>query len=338
MPDDSPDSSTDDGVEHPDRGPFGDERPAADPAEVLRAIADEGGPLPYDSLHALSAADDALTAQLLQLWSGLSVERRREVLASFQRVSDNDATLDFSRAHLSALLDPDPATRILAIRGLWEHEREEYLHLLTDLVTDDPEGSVRAEAASALGRFVVSMEFDLLTEDAAERLQEVLRDVIEDVMEEDEVRGRALESIAASSEEWVAELIAEHYDAGSVRLRVASLRAMGRNAADEWLPILIHNFDDEDPDVRAAAAEASGALLLEDAVGPLTELVADDDREVRLAAIGALGEIAGDAAEAVLLDIARGPEPDTAGPAQRALQEARVLTGGDASGLFEEAP
>ena len=39
-------------------------------------------------------------------------------------------TLDFHRIHLTALRDQDAATRILAVRGLWEEEKLEYMHLL----------------------------------------------------------------------------------------------------------------------------------------------------------------------------------------------------------------
>ncbi|HRC63350.1 MAG: HEAT repeat domain-containing protein [Dehalococcoidia bacterium] len=301
----------------------GRRRPTAQPRDVLRAIG-EGGSLPYDDLPALSAADDQTIAELLPVWPRLAPERRRELLAALQQLSEEDATLDFNRVHLTALHDPDPATRILAIRGLWEHEGEEVMRLLTDLVREDPEGTVRAEAASALGQFVVSMEFGLLSEDGAEHLAETLRDVLEDATQEDEVRGRALEALGASSEEWVAEAIADQYETGTPRMRLASIRAMGRNASDDWLPVLIYNFDDDDAETRAAAATAAGELLLEAAVEPLSMLVDDSDSEVQIAAIEALGEIAGEAAEAALQQLLH-REEHIAQAARRALAEARMM-------------
>ncbi|MGE3410885.1 MAG: HEAT repeat domain-containing protein [Dehalococcoidia bacterium] len=306
--------------------------PAAQPRDVLRAIGDGSRGLPYEDLAALSAADDQTISQLIPLWGHLAPERRRELLAALQRLSDEDATLDFDRVHLTALHDADPATRILAIRGLWEHEGEDVMRLLADLVREDPEGTVRAEAATGLGQFAVSMEFGLLSDDAAEHLSEVLRDVIEDATQEDEVRGRALESLGASSEEWVAELIADQYETGTPRMRLASIRAMGRNASDDWLPVLVYNFDDDDAETRAAAATAAGGLLLESAVEPLTMLVDDPDSEVQIAAIEALGEIAGEAAEAALQQLLH-REDHVAQAARRALAEARMM----AADLDEEA-
>ena len=303
----------------PPSGPL----PPAD--EVIEAIVDSAHAIPYDDLPALSDADEDVATLLLGLWPRIEAARRRELLASVQRLAEEDITLDFRTVHLSALRDPDPATRILAVRGLWEEEREDIMRLLTTMVRTDTESAVRGEAATTLGQFVVSMEFGLLSEDAAEHLAETLRDVVEDPTEEDEVRARALEAIGASSEEWVAELIADTYETGVPRMRLATIRAMGRNASDDWLPVLIHNFDDDDAETRAAAATSAGQLLLDTAVEPLTALVEDTDDEVQIAAVHALGEIGGDAAETVLLQLLN-REPYLADAARHALAEARLMS------------
>lgn len=307
---------------------FADESPRAypPPAEVLAAIADETGPIPFADLPALSNPDDATAGRALALWSRLTPNRRRDFLAALQQVSEDDVTLEFERIQLSALFDPDTATRILAIRGLWESERPEYAAVLLDIVRDDAEGSVRAAAAEGLASFVVGNEFGMLPADLGERLLEGLRDRIEDLTEEDEVSGSALTALGASSEEWVAELIAEYYETGSTRLRRAAVEAMGRHGSDDWLPVLIQTFEDEDEDVRAAAAISAGNLLLEAAVEPLTLLLEDEEEEVQVAAIRALGEIAGDRAEQILQDLLRSPEPHIAEAAELAAEEARMMS------------
>ena len=307
--------------------PFADDRqreyPAA--AAVLAAIADETGPIAFADLPALSNPDDATVGRVFALWSRLTPNRRRDFLAALQQLADEDATLDFERIQLSALHDPDVATRILAIRGLWESERPEYAAVLLDLASDDAEASVRAAAAEGLASFVVSNEFGMLPLELGERMLDALRDRIEDVTEQDEVRGIALSALGASSEEWVAELIAEQYETGSTRMRLAAVAAMGRHGSDDWLPVLIQTFEDEDEDVRAAAAISAGNLLLEAAVEPLTLLLEDEEQEVQVAAISALGEIAGDRAEQILQDLLRSPEPHIAGAAEQAAEEARMM-------------
>ena len=297
---------------------------APPPDQVIREIT-SGAALNREHLRSLSEASDETVAAFMPLWGGLEPSRRRELLATMQHLGDEDATLDFHRLHLTALRDPDAATRILAVRGLWEQEREEYMRLLTGILQTDPEASVRAAAAETLGQYVVSMEFGLLSEDATDDLSSALRERVEDVNEAEEVRATSLEALGASSEDSVAELIGEMYDAGSHRMRIASLRAMGRNADDQWLGVLLHNFDDEDSRVRAAAAFSAGQLLLEEALDPLVALIDDEEEEVRVAAVQALGEIAGPTAERILSDLMGHSDETVRDAAREALAEAQFL-------------
>ena len=159
--------------------------PSAD--AVVDEIASDRA-LEYQHLRALSYPSDAIVRRVFALWSHIPAERRREVLAKLQQLADEDATLDVHRIHLSALRDQDAATRILAVRGLWEQERPDYMRLLTKQLRDDPEPSVRAEIADSLGKWVLSLEFGMMTEDDAEELTSALREAIEDIEEQDEVR------------------------------------------------------------------------------------------------------------------------------------------------------
>ena len=300
--------------------------PVASVAEVVAGIAAETTALAFEQLRALSEPGDETVAAFITLWPAVTAPRRREVLASLQQLADDDPTLDFHRVHLSALRDDDAATRILAVRGLWEQDRVEYMRLLIDQLLDDAEATVRAAVADALGKWVVSAEFGLLSEDDADYLASTLREVMEKTTEEDEVRARALEALGASSLPSVAEAIGEAYEAGTLRMRLASLRAMGRNAHDEWLPVLLYNLDDEDMDIRAAAAIASGQLLIESAIDPLAALLEDEEQEVQLAAIGAIGEIGGGDAERILTALLGRGEQWLAEAAEEALAGARALT------------
>jgi HEAT repeat protein len=300
--------------------------PLPAPSEVIEEIAASSGAVASDRLRALSEAEDETLGQFVALWPRLEAERRREVLAWLERLAEDDPTLDFHRIHLSALRDQDAATRILAVKGLWEEERLEYMFLLIDQVRDDPEPTVRAAVADLLGQWVVGGEFGLLSDDDIDTLSSALREAIDDIDEEEEVRARALEALGAYSHESIAELIGEAYEAGSPRMRLASLRAMGRNAADEWLPVLLYSFDDDDLEIRVAAATAAGEMLMEVAIDPLTELLEDDEEDVQLAAIAALGEIAGDDVERILTAILGLPEQHLVEAAQEALNGVRMLS------------
>ncbi len=297
-----------------------DEPPRDGPSasEVVARIASGDAP-EYSSLRALSAIDDRSLEELRTLWPELEAERRRELLASLSQLGSEEALLDFQRIHLSALLDPDTATRILAVRGIAVEEDPRYLGLLCSQLGSDPVPAVRAEIADALGGWVISMEFGLLSEEDAEELQVVLTDRVTDIEEETEVRARSMEALGACSDETVGELIGETYEIGSERLRVAAICAMGRSAQETWLPILVFSFDDEDPEIRSTAATAAGLMLAEGAVAPLSLLLDDPELDVQLAAIAALGEIANEEGERILTRLVR---ESSVGEVREAAEEA----------------
>lgn len=329
MPERAHGDPPDDASDEPDPGrPDADEQPRLPPpADVLAAVADEVFGLPFADLPALSAPGDQLVGRVMGMLPKLTPQRRRDLLAALQQHAEDDVTLDFARIHLAALLDEDVATRILALHGLREYDRIEYAELLVGIVVQDPVAAVRAEAAAGLAAFVVGIEFGMVPSDLAERIAEALRGRVEELTEEDDVRGAALEAAGASSEEWVAELIADQYETGSTRMRTAAVAAMGRHGSDDWLPVLIQSFEDEDDEVRAAAAVSAGRLLLEAAIQPLTLLLDEEqDPEVQVAAIRALGEIGGEQAEAILVRLEESDEEHIAGAAELALEELQMMS------------
>lgn len=313
----------------PAQSPDPEDRPDTPPVGTVLDEIERGAPLEPSRLRALSNPDDGTLQRMLGLWPKMAPERRRELLATLERMSGDDVTLDFHRVALTALRDEDPASRILAVRGLQQEDRPEYLRVLLSLLRSDPVPSVRAEIAEVLTPFVVAAELGMVPDDDAETLTATLRDVIEDIEEPDEVRGRALEALGALSDEATAEMISEQYEIGSHRMRVAALRAMGRSASEGWLEVLIYHFDDEDAEIRAVCAEAAGALLVDDAVPALIMLAQEDsDDDVQVAAIRALGEIANDESERVLSRwLSERREPHIQDAIREALAEVQLLTG-----------
>lgn len=298
-----------------------------EPAAVIAEIAG-AQPLDRGHLRALAEPDRETFVALIRLWQTIEPARRREVLAALQQLEEDDPGLDFHRVALTALRDPDPATRMLAVRGVRQQDRAEYMRLLAAQLRDDPVPMVRVELAKVLGNYVIGLEFDMLADDDAETLIAALRDTIEDVEEPDDVRGAALEALGAWSDESTAETISDLYETGGPLLRIAAIRAMGRNASEGWLDLLIYHFDDEDADMRLAAAEAAGQLLMDEAVDPLVLLATEDqDDDVQVAAIRALGEIGNEEVERILarwLEERRDPHIQDA--IREALAEVQVIT------------
>jgi len=239
--------------------------------------------------------------EFLEFWSQIEAKRRGQVVHRLVDLAEDNIELNFDAIFLACLSDADPEVRAEAIRGLWEYDQRDLIEPLISLLGTDDDVGVRAEAALALGRFVLQWEFGSLRERYFRQVEEALRRAIADDVEELEVRARALEAIGACSLPWVRQAIDRAYRSDSHRLRVSAIHAMGRNCDLSWLPTLLQELKSGDPEMRYEAALACGSLAEEVAVPHLAPLIEDEDAEVRAATIAALGEIGGREAKALLL-------------------------------------
>jgi HEAT repeat protein len=296
--------------------------------DYLRELADPSARLRVASLRHLSSLAGERREMFEQAWASIDVRRRRSIVQQLADLAEDNVDLNFDAVFLRGLKDDDAQVRLVSVRGLWEHEGTDVISVLLQLLEGDPDVSVRAEAALALGRFVMLSEFGRLRPRYFTEVEAGLRRVLEDHSEAEEVRARALEAIGPHDEPWVRQAIREAYESGAHRLKVSAIYAMGQSCEARWLPLLLRELTSEDPELRYEAAVACGSLGDSSAVPHLLPLLDDADAEVQQAAIAALGEIGGAGAKAALLDLVAGPP----GPAREAAISA--LAGID----FEEDP
>ena len=269
--------------------------------EYLAELKDDGHPVKAARLSRLSQLDEEERVLFLEAWSTFSAKRRRQVIRLLVDLAEDNVELNFDDIFLSSLSDSDPRVRADAIRGLWEYDNRDLIEPLINLLSVDGDTDVRAEAALALGRFVLQWEFGALRDRYFHRVEGVLRQALTNGEEEMEVRARALEALGACSLPWVRQAIRQAYADDDRRLRVSAVHAMGRNCDPNWLPILFQELSSGDPEMRFEAALACGSLGDESAVPRLAPLLDDQDPEVQAATIAALGEIGGREAKAALM-------------------------------------
>jgi len=233
-------------------------------------------------------------------WASIEVKRRREILGWLTELAEDNFELDFYDVFHICLHDEDAIVRVKAIEGLWECEDRGLIAPLIELMKSDSEESVRAAAATALGRFALLGELNKLRPGDVERVGNALLGVIDNPGEQVEVRRRALEAIAPLSMPRVKEIISEAYHSGEPRFIVSALYAMGRNCDPIWLPTLLKELSSPDPARRFEAVRACGELEDESAVPYLIKLIDDIDTHVQLCAIEALGHIGGGEARRAL--------------------------------------
>ena len=266
----------------------------------LEELSDLQRPLVVSKLTNLSNLRPDELPIFRSAWASTALERRRQVVDRLADLAEDNVELNFDGVFTNGLVDPDADVRLACVRALWEHEERDLIPMLLQLMRSDSDARVRAEAALALGRYVVRAELDDLRASDARAIDEALRDVINDRGEVTEVRARAVESLGARSQQWVSAVIEEAYASPERRLRLSAVHAMGHNCDPRWLLTLIKELSSDDAEMRFEAASACGSLADEEALPYLVPLLDDEDAEVQEAAIEALGEIGGQRAKAAL--------------------------------------
>ena len=277
--------------------------------DLVRDLADPAHQIAASKLTELSGLNVAQAKIVEAAWPEIGLRQRQQLVEELTGLAEDNVELNFEAAFQIALADRDPGLRKQAIRGLWEDERRETFDGLLKMLAGDPAAAVRAEAALALGRFVLRGEMGTLKPVDVERLENALQLVIEDEAEEVEVRGRALESVGAWSERWVTAAIEQAFEGADRRLRISAAHAMGRSCDPAWLPRLFDELENDDAEMRFEAVGAIGLIADESAIAHLIPLLHDEDAEVQATAVAALGEIGGDAAKEALEDLVAAGNP-----------------------------
>ncbi len=259
--------------------------------ETIAELANGGKPLLNSRLVDLSKLTSAELECLEQAWVTIEPKRRRQIINRLVELAEDNFELNFDSIFRSRLTDHDAEVRSKAIEGLWENEEASLINPLIELLEQDSSEKVQAAAATALGKFAMLAESNKLRSCHASRVGEALLTVIDDKSKPVEVRHRALEAAASLNFSQVKKVIMSAYQSDDVKSKVRAIYAMGKNCDGSWLPVLITELGNADPEIRYEAAGACGELGEEAAAPSLIKLIDDADADVRLAAIQALGKI-----------------------------------------------
>jgi HEAT repeat protein len=274
-------------------------REAGDPGDPDRKPSGDSDSTVRIPLHWLSDLDSNQTAEMARLWRRLPVEVRRDLMARMEEEARENFELDFLAVARIALNDADAEVRVHAIRSFWECGDSKLVDKFLQLMEQDPEVSVQAAAASALGPFVERAELEEIPASVGGRITARLIAVIRGKSDM-EIRRRAVESVGYSSDPQVRAVLENAHSHSEERMRASALLAMGRSADPSFSAIVIDELRNSSPMLRAEAARAAGALGLRKSIPQLIDLLEDVDPDVRGCAIDALGELGGDPARNAL--------------------------------------
>ncbi len=264
-------------------------------SQVLAALLDDQNIFPPAYLHHFSDLEGADLEALRSVWPQVKAQRRLALLEDLEDLAEADTLVVFNNVARMALPDPDPRVRVVAIRLLWEDEDPHLAETFIQTLNTDPEASVRAAAATALGVFIYQGEIEEIPEDILRQVEESLLRVLAGT-DEPLVRRRALESLGYSSRPEVPGLLHTAYASSDPDWVSSALFAIGRSADSVWEPDVIRMLQHPKANVQLEAVRAAGALELEKSRRILLDLLEEEaqDSEIRAAVIWSLSQIGGE--------------------------------------------
>lgn len=281
------------------------------------------GTLSHATLAKLSGLGATQIDDFMRTWRTLATEERRRLAQRLADLAQDNVELDYNDIFRRLLDDDDAEIRVAAIDGLWEDDRASTAERLLEIARADPEERVRLIAFDALGRIANRIALDDVHPRLAERVRGVLREHL-GARHPIAIRRRALEASGYLPDETVQQAIRAAYASDDLGLRTSAVRAMGRQAEPVWLPIILRELSNPEPEMRFEAARAAGEIEDQQAVPALIEALADDDADVRRGAIEALGAIGGRQARQALLHVRDGDDEAMSDAATDALDELEI--------------
>jgi hypothetical protein len=306
--------------------------------ELIVALRDDANPFPARYLYRLSDLEGEELGLIKRIWPQLSFQRRLGVLEDLELLAESNTVMHFDAVNRIALDDEKPELRIVAMRALWPSEQPNLVPTFLDILNNDEDDEVRAQAAAALGRFVYLGEIGRLP---AAELKDIETELVRIMASESAsvIRRNALESLGYSGREEVVGLIEDAFESDDDDWLISALFAMGRSADDRWAPNVLENLSNTNSEISAEAARAAGELELEDAVPDLIKLLEDEESEVRAASAWALSQVGGHGAADALRDrLDRAEEQDEIDLLEDALENLAFNEEIDQLNMLEYSP
>jgi HEAT repeat protein len=290
----------------------------------LFSEANETGELSGVKLAEFSNLDQEELQSFKKVFSTLPENIRLSIIKKLVELAEDNVELNFDGIFKHGLNDTNPDIRNQSIEGLWENEETVLINPLLKLLSTDSSDRVRATAATALGRYILLAEQGKLRVSQLDKIRDTLLITIKDLSITEEIRRRALEAISPLCIPEVQMEITTAYQSQNPRLIVSALFAMGRNCDPSWMPILLDELGNTEPEIRFEAATALGEIGDELAVTPLIKIGGDPDTEVRMAVIQSLGKIGGTKAKEYLQNLISSRDTAIRDYARQSLNELKA--------------
>ncbi len=274
------------------------------PINLIDSLLIPNEPFPAEYLHIFSDITEADLNEIRKIWPRVPVLRKVNLLQDLEGMLESDTLLscdDFARF---ALTDEDPEVRSHAIKLLWESSDPKLARTFGELLSGDSSEDVRAEAATALGNFVLLGELEEISPRIFEHtLTLLLQHYNSDLP--DRIRQEILRSLSYCGRDEIVAMIKEAYARDKKAWKLAALESMGRSADSRWKNQVLESMLSADADFQYEAIRAAGELELKAARPALLKLLAEEvgNNDVYYQTIWALSKIGGESVKESLQDL-----------------------------------
>lgn len=261
---------------------------------VLDALLSDRPDLPRRYLQEFSDLGTQDLKTFLDVWPRVKLSRKLTLLEELDTLAETDTLVSFDDLARALLTDPEPEVRTRAIRLLDEYEDPKVVPSYLDMLKNDPDVNVRAEAANALHLFVDLGELEEIPQKIYHEVEDAL---LASAASEDDTRVRrlALESLGYSSRPEVTTLIESAFHRTDPAWQASSLVAMGRSADERWDEEVIRSLVNVNDRIRKAAVQAAGELSLQAARPILLKMLGEEeDDRILSSVIWSLSQIGGE--------------------------------------------
>lgn len=262
--------------------------------KVLDSLQSDGRDFPRRYLQEFSDIGNLELKILLDVWPRVALSRKLTLLEDLIVLADSDTLVSFDDFARALLTDPEPQVRTRSIRLLNECESTDLIPSYLDMLKNDPDVTVRAEAARILNLYVDLGELEEIPDTLYHQVEDAL---LASAASEDDsrVRRAALESLGYSSRSEVVTLIESAFHREDPNWKTSALVAMGRSADERWADTVTRSMVNEDDRMRKAAVQAAGELSLKSARPLLLKMLGEEEDDTVLSAIiWSLSQIGGE--------------------------------------------
>ncbi len=283
-------------------------------SHVIDELVNTDKPFSPVHLHRFSDLSPSDLAELKNRWQEIDPKRRSALMEDLEELTEVDTLVCFDDLCLFCLEDENPGVRASAIRMLWETNNVNLVsNRFIQILKNDVDETVQAEAASGLGTYVYLGELDDIPKDRLTRIENALLEAYSDAKSH-LVKRKSLESLGFSSRKEIPIMIQSAYDNENLEWRASAIYAMGRSADKRWNKHILESLNDPDTEIRFEAIRAAGELELQKARTPILEMLAEpenrEDEDIFQAIIWSLSQIGGENVREVLSELLEQSEDD----------------------------